>query len=403
MHAVVFDELAPRPSAGATAGRRDGDDRCPGALRLHEAADGWLARVRVPGGRVSGAQVLALATAAEELGSGLVDLTSRANLQLRGLSQDAAAPLAARLREAGLLPSPAHERVRNILASPLAGRDPRALIDGARLCAALDRAICADPVLIQLPGRFQFGVEDGSGVLDGADTDVLLAAVAPDEVELHLAGAATGRRVDVGAGPDVAVAAARAFLAARETAGVGAWRMAELPAAHRVELGSESDPKPTRYEVSLALSGGDGGACVTALVPLGRVDAVQLRGLGALAPELRVSPWRTVTLVDLPDAGAAADELRALGLVLDPESGWQRLTACAGLGGCPRARLDVRAAAGTRAARRRATDPPEHWSACPRRCGQPRGDVRAVAWTEHGIDVDGRLVPDLSAALEAVT
>lgn len=401
MHAVVFDDLAPRPSAGATAGRRDGDDRCPGALRLHEAADGWLARVRIPGGRVSAAQALALAATAEELGSGLVDLTSRANLQLRGLSEDAAALLAARLREAGLLPSPAHERVRNVLASPLAGRDPRALIDGTRLCAALDRAICADPVLIRLPGRFQFGVEDGSGALDGADADVLLAAIAPDEVEVRLGGAATGARADVAGAPALAVAAARAFLAAREAAGTGAWRIAELPSAHRVEFGSPSDPNSTRSAAAPAL-GPHGGAAVTALVPLGRLDAAQLRGLAWLAPELRVSPWRTVTLVDLPDADAA-DELRALGLVLDAESGWQRLTACAGLGACPRARLDVRAAAGTRAARRRATDPPEHWSACPRRCGQPRGHVRAVAWTEHGIDVDGRLVPDLSAALEAVT
>lgn len=402
MHAVVFDDLAPRPSAGATAGRRDGDDRCPGALRLHEAADGWLARVRVPGGRVTAAQALALADVAQRLGSGLIDVTSRANLQLRGLTADAAGPLAAVLRDAGLLPSPAHERVRNVLASPLAGRDPRALIDGSALCAALDRAICADPALVGLSGRFQFAVEDGSGLMAGVDADVLLAAVGHDEVEVRLAGAATGARADVAGAPALAVAAARAFLAAREAAGTGAWRIAELPAAHRVALGSVSDPNATRPAAAPRL-GPHGDASVTALLPLGRLDADQLRSLAALAPELRASPWRTVTLVDLPDPHHAADELRALGLVLDAASGWQGLTACAGLGACSRARLDVRAAARTRAARRRATDPPEHWSACPRRCGQPRGPVRAVAWTEDGIDVDGRTVPDLTAALEAVT
>lgn len=357
--------------------------------------------MRVPGGRVTAAQALALADVAQRLGSGLIDVTSRANLQLRGLTGDAAVPLAGVLRTAGLLPSPAHERVRNVLVSPLAGHDRRALIDGSALCAALDRAICADPALAGLSGRFQFGVEDGSGLLAGVDADVLLAAVGEDEVEVRLGGAATGARADVASAPALAVAAAHGFLAAREAAGTGAWRIAELPAAHRVELGSVSDPNSTRSAGPPAL-GLHGEASVTALVPLGRLDADQLRGLAALAPELRVSPWRTVTLVDLIDAGRAADALRALGLVLDTASGWRGLTACAGLGACPRARLDVRTAAGLRAGRRQPGDGPEHWSACPRRCGLPRNEVRAVTWTEEGIDADGRTVPDLPTALEAL-
>jgi precorrin-3B synthase len=47
---------------------------------MHEAADGWLARVRVPGGRLSSDALLALAAVSEELGNGLVDLTARANV-----------------------------------------------------------------------------------------------------------------------------------------------------------------------------------------------------------------------------------------------------------------------------------------------------------------------------------
>ena len=78
-------------------------DRCPGALQLHAAEDGALARVRIPGGRISAAQAVVLADAASVLGNGLIDLTSRANVQLRGLDSGAGEELATRLAAAGLL------------------------------------------------------------------------------------------------------------------------------------------------------------------------------------------------------------------------------------------------------------------------------------------------------------
>ncbi len=375
MHAVVFDDLAPRRPAGATEG-----DRCPGALRLHQAADGWLARIRIPGGRLTPTQLAALADVATAQGNGLLDLTSRANVQLRGLRGDPSAAIAA----AGLLPAPAHERVRNVLASPLAGRDPRALLDGVRLTAALDAAICADPALTALSGRFQFAVEDGSGLLAGADADLLLEAVGRDEVRLVTAGVPGEARADEAGAPALAVAAARTFLAGAD----GAWRIARTAAPSApsapLELGPFAQP--------------DGRVALTALAPLGRLDAQQLRGLAALGRELRVSPWRTVTLVDA-DAGDAT-ALRALGLILDADSGWRGLTACAGLGACPRARLDVRAAAAARARRRSPGDPAEHWSACPRRCGAPRAGAATVTWTTDGVRSEGLDPGAVRAALE---
>jgi precorrin-3B synthase len=114
---------SPADRAADLAVDRGAADRCPGVLRLAEAADGYLARIRLPGGLIGAGQMRVLARLAEEFGDGRAELTSRGNVQLRALAPVAAGPLTEELARAGLLPSLSHDRVRNVLASPLAGLD----------------------------------------------------------------------------------------------------------------------------------------------------------------------------------------------------------------------------------------------------------------------------------------
>lgn len=377
-----------RPSRGV--------DRCPGVLRLHDAEDGALARVRLPGGRVRATALRALARAAG-LGNGIVELTSRANVQLRGLPDDAGAEVATLLAAGGLLPSLEHERVRNVLASPLAGRHPRALAATDDVVDALDAGLCADAALAELPGRFLFAVDDGSGLVLEREADAALVAVSADRFELLLAGASTGLAATAADAPALALDAARAFMAERGDA----WRIAEMqdgPARIAGQLSRRrsggwrgealsatplAERLPRRQDPPAAALGlgrsdqRDGRAAITALAPLGRLDRGALDGLAALAPEVRFGVGRTVTVLDVEPARteAVAEALRALGLVLDAGSGWAGLTACAGLGACAKARADVRAAAAARAAERGPDAPAEHWVACERRCGARPGVV----------------------------
>jgi precorrin-3B synthase len=391
--------------------RETDGDRCPGTLALHEAGDGLLARIRLPGGRLARGQLTALADAAA-LGNGLVDITSRANVQVRGIGPGARDALAAILGDAGLVPSPAHDRARNILASPLAGRHPDSRAEVDSIVEELDRLVCAQPALAGLPGRFLFAVDDGSRMALSPAADVGALAEGADAFRLILAAQPTTGRLSRAAVAAGLVGAALAFLDARRSLGSRAWRIAELTdgaALVAARIGAELERRSQAASVRVRcgrVRQRDGSWSVTALAPLGMVDAAQLRLLADLAGDVRLSPMRTVTLLDLTGATRAADRLARAGLESAPGSGWVGLSACAGAGRCARARLDVRAAALRRVAARPAGSGAERWAACERRCGETGDETVTVAPDGGELLVrrrgDSFRVADVEAALEAL-
>jgi precorrin-3B synthase len=402
---------------------RVGDDACPGTLRPHHAADGELVRIRVPGGALGAPALAALAAAAAEFGDGRVGLTSRANVQLRGLAEGDLGALTGRLRGAGLLPAPEHERVRNILASPLSGRGPGALDDIDPLTLQLDAALCARPGLAALPGRFLFAVDDGSGDVAAERPDVLALALGGGRYAVrHSASPGGGAVVVAGATRAVneLLALAEAFLVERAACGSRAWRIRELPdqAAGLIArlAGPVFWPRPggaVRRTAPGLIDQHDGRLAVCAAAPLGLLDQEQAAALGAAADlsdaqldrALRITPWRRVVVRDLqlPAALAARELLEAVGLVLDPGSAWSRLSACAGRPGCGKALADVHADARAFAARCRPAGVAVHWAGCERGCGTPAGAVSQVIATRDGyVRTGAGLEPDDVAALAAV-
>jgi precorrin-3B synthase len=351
------------------------DDLCPGVLRLHEAADGALARVRLPGGRIDGRGLRGIGDVAE-LGNGVIELTSRASLQVRGLNPEMGEQCAAILAVTGLLPSMTHERVRNILASPVAGRHPRSLASIDDLVVELDRAICAAAELGALSGRFLFAVDDGSGLLGSHVPDVALVASTTDSFAIVEHGIASTHGVGRPDAIGRALDAARAMMRADPP---------EPPAGAR-RLGGPGGLGLGRLVQT------DGRVALTMLPRLGRLDVPIVQRLARLVDEhrtdVRCSVQRTLTLPDLEPrvVKTVEGDLRSLGLVDDPASGWHGLSACSGLGACVRARHDVRAEAAGRAGERRADGPLEHWAACERRCGRPSGAHIAYTTTAAGIE-----------------
>lgn len=183
------------PSAPGEPPSRDRGDACPGSLRLHRADDGALARVRIPGGVLSIRQADVLLEAARELGDGELHLTSRGNVQLRGLGQECGGRLAELLDRAGLLPSRRHERIRNVVASPLSGLDGRGRLDVRPWLTALDGLLCGSDKAAGLSGRFLFALDDGRGDVDALGADVTLLAWSDGSALLRIGTAGAVLRV----------------------------------------------------------------------------------------------------------------------------------------------------------------------------------------------------------------
>ncbi|GAB0102781.1 precorrin-3B synthase [Nocardia sp. JMUB6875] len=394
---------------------RTDPDSCPGVLRLHQAADGPLARIRVPGGRLSPEQLQALAAAAVDLGDGNIELTSRGNVQFRQVRD--AATLGERLTEAGLLPSATHERVRNIIASPLSGR-VGGWTDVHPLVPALDEGLQADPRLAELPGRVLFTLDDGRGDVSGLGGDIGVHAIDENTYALLLAGKDSGIRISPSEAVDLMLAAAHGFLELRD----GQWRLHEVPdgsaqltehlLTSRSDLTADGEPLELapRQDIPIGwLNQDDGNVALGAGVRLGSLPARTAEFLAAVERPLFVTPWRSVVLTDLDEwtAEQVVRVLAPMGLIFDANSPWLLVSACAGRPGCAKSLTDVRAdvttavdsgrviPTGAPQFPREALDADDivaagrqHWSGCERRCGRPKGHVTDIIATPDGYRID---------------
>jgi precorrin-3B synthase len=273
---------------------RDRRDRCPGALRPWPAPDGMLVRLRLIGGRLSTAALLALLEMADRFGDGRVHLTNRANLQVRafpGAEGRLAAEALAALESTGLVPTRTHELVRNVMVSPQSG-----LVGGRAdlrpVAAQLDEQLCGNARLAELPGRFLFVLDDGRGDLVDRSCDLGLVALTEHVAQLRV-GDGWGEVVPLTAAAAGLASLADRFMAVRGVGAKAAWHVAELASP----LASTAEPDPRLPAPTPPLSFGE--------VPGGRHVAWPSSGLDSRAAaelseggvkELIVTPWRGVLI-----------------------------------------------------------------------------------------------------------
>jgi len=341
---------------------------CPSTLKPMETGDGWLVRLHPPDARLTPAGLRRVAALAAEHGNGLIEISTRANLQIRGVTPESHPILAERLLAEGLLDEHDGDGPQRLtLVSPLAEArrhsgasrseepgthehdgdhrsDGRGLIDAA----ALSEAIEAHGRNIRgLPPKFSIIVDDGGPCsLDAVPCDLRLVGIAEGTVALGLAD-----RHWRGPVPEAEAAAAvrsilQGFADLHRTAPDSIRRLRDL--SHEALAGLTDFPeiapparRPSPQRAGLFAMTGDRFAALIGL-PFGRCDAATLDRLAeAAAPEgdIRCSPWRGLAFRGLDHAQAERllTLAQSLGLIVADEDPRLSVQACAGSTACSRA------------------------------------------------------------------
>jgi ferredoxin-nitrite reductase len=388
---------------------------CPGLFYATPAQDGFLARIRVPGGILSGLQCEAIATLANHFSGGLIQVTNRANLQLRGIQSALPSEALQQLQSLELAaPIPATDAIRNIMSSPTAGIDPQALLDTRSLVMDWNRQLMSRADLGVLSPKLSVCFDGGEAVSVGdRPNDITLIASkigGSIQFRLHLSQGERGEApqdVGIGVMPKQAIALLTALAEVYRDYTLEQWepgqrkpRLRDLLQNWGVErylqtvaqtlsfpLQFVETQQPKSVPLTYAHLGSHpqkqvGLSYLGVILPLGQLTSEQIRGLAALSSQygngiLRLTPWQTVIVphVSTSQAAQVQAQIESLGLrtcVAHPSSA---MVACSGITGCASAATDTQTHARVLIAhleRWSTLDTPIniHFSGCEKSCAQ---------------------------------
>lgn len=370
--------------------------RCPSLMMPMEAGDGLLVRVKPRAATLTAEQAETVVAASRRYGNGIVELTNRGHLQVRGLSQVGVEGFCRSM--AGIGPvagSPRAEATRNVLADPLGPDDPHARFDSHRLARRLSAVLEDDPGLHDLPDKFGLLVDAGVAMpLAGCTADIVIRSDGSGAA-ISLDGGDRALALPVGKVEDAVRRLLSAFLSWAGETRTGdaspAPRMKAMVAAHGAEAvfdaaglrggkppvsnASESSERP--HPGFMPVPGSMDG-CFLIGAPYGGLEAKGLADLADLARTfadgtIRITPWKAVVLwgVSPSDAPALRDRASEAGLLVDPDDPRARIVACAGRPRCASAEADTRADADFFISTGSAPQGLLHISGCAKGCAHP--------------------------------
>ncbi|RWN10178.1 MAG: precorrin-3B synthase [Mesorhizobium sp.] len=415
---------------------------CPALSAPMQTGDGLLVRLNPVAGGLSPESLIGLAESALRHGNGIMEVTARGSLQIRGLTSESAVLLAAEVDALGI-------EVRTgvpVETGPLAGLDPAEIADPRPLAERI-RAAIEEAGLTQRLGPKVSVVVDGGGqlVMDTVRADVRLAATRTDAgVRWRVSVAGDGQNAKAlvtegdDAARDIAVAVLRMIaekgreahardLSERQLASLAGWHstappsvlpdispsrgeimlspmvspisgvVKEKPASKlpisppEGEMSGRTEGGASRKPIGLFPLAGDTFALGIALpygsMPADKIIALAQTALALNATEIRLAPGRALLFLGQPPAAnpSLQDTATALGFVTAPTDPRTRIAACPGTPACASGRIATREIAETIAAE--TADIPDftlHISGCAKGCAHPGLATLTIVGGENG-------------------
>lgn len=345
---------------------------CPSAYQPMASGDGLVVRIRPRFGDVSSAQAIGLADLAHQYGHGIIQLTNRANLQIRGVTPADHAKLIDGLVGLELVHRDAGIDAQNITLDPL--REVTPADTQSKIAVALSAAL-QKPELALLPAKFGFVIDTGTERRLGDISGDIRIEAHGETLLVRADGCGLGRPVpDAEQAVSCALMLARWFLTSGGVGADGRGRMANHIAAGAMPPDPIRGTLPPNPNAATPLPGpARDGYCVAAA--FGLLTSADLRLLANSAPSMRIAPWRMVFL----QMAAPPKGLDPAGkLIVDPLHPFLRVDACPGAPACPQASVETRALAERLAAHLRPQDR-LHVSGCKKGCARLRpADVTLV-------------------------
>jgi ferredoxin-nitrite reductase len=382
---------------------------CPGLFFGSSAQDGMLARMRIPGGILTDRQCDAIADLADQSGAGYVQVTNRANVQIREIHTPISPDVFRRLQTLELAAKIASlDPIRNIMASPTAGIDSQMLIDTRPWVKAFDDYLQDHPELAALSAKFSVCFDGGElvSVRDRRNDVALVAHRSPSSeigfrVYLNVDGHHSG---DVGVFIlehqclEFVVSLTQIYLGYTQDyyAGKGRKpRFRDLLSSWGVEhclerveqllgfpLQRETSflplSSPSYHHLGIHSQSQTGLSYVGIALPLGRLESWQFRDLAKLthsrSGRLCLTPWQTILVPDVSDD--RLDDLERaianLGLHISSIRFDSALVACSGRTGCASGLTDTQTQALRLVELTAHLDQPLniHFSGCEKSCAQ---------------------------------
>lgn len=382
----------------------------------------FMMRLRIPNGILTSAQMEVLAEIVQRYGEdGSTDITTRQNLQLRGIRLEDVPDIFQRLKKVGMTSvQSGMDNVRNITGSPVAGLDADELIDTRELVQKVQDAITnggeGNPEFTNLPRKFNIAIEGGRDNSVHAEINDIAFVPAYKDGELGfnvvVGGFFSAKRCEAAIPLNAwvrpneeVVELCRAILIVFRDRGLRAnrqksrlmWLIDELgldkfrstieeqlgrtliPAAEKDEIDWDK-----RDHLGVFKQKQPGLNYVGLHVPVGRLFAQDMFDLARIAQvygseEIRLTVEQNIIIPNIPDANL--DTLLAESLLLkfqiEPNNLERALVSCTGAAFCNFALIDTknRALATVRALEAELEMPSPvrmHWTGCPNSCGQPQ-------------------------------